>query len=84
MARDRNAKRILASQFNPRLPPTQALVQSQLILSFGIGFAVVPLVALTASRRIMGEYRNPAWLTALAWVVVAAVLALNVAVIATA
>ncbi len=25
MARDRNAKRILASQFNPRLPPTQAL-----------------------------------------------------------
>ncbi len=59
-------------------------MQSQLVLSFGIGFAVVPLVALTASRRIMGEYRNPAWLTALAWVVVAAVLALNVAVIATA
>ncbi|MHA6511021.1 Nramp family divalent metal transporter [Tessaracoccus sp. Z1128] len=65
------------------LPPTQALVQSQLILSFGIGFAVVPLVALTASRRTMGEYRNPVWLTAVAWAVVAAVLALNVAVIVT-
>ncbi len=65
------------------LPPTQALVQSQLILSFGIGFAVVPLVAMTASRATMGEHRNPAWLTAVAWAVVAAVLALNVAVIAT-
>ncbi|MHA6524121.1 Nramp family divalent metal transporter [Tessaracoccus sp. G1721] len=66
------------------LPPTEALVQSQLVLSFGIGFAVVPLVAFTASRRTMGEHRNPVWLTAIAWAVVAAVLALNVAVIATA
>jgi len=65
------------------LPPTEALVQSQLVLSFGIGFAVVPLVVLTASRRTMGDYRNPQWLTAAAWVVVAAVLSLNVAVIAT-
>lgn len=65
------------------LPPTEALVQSQLVLSFGIGFAVVPLVVLTASRRTMGDYRNPRWLTAAAWVVVAAVLSLNVAVIAT-
>lgn len=65
------------------LPPTEALVQSQLVLSFGIGFAVVPLVVLTASRRTMGDYRNPRWLTATAWVVVAAVLSLNVAVIAT-
>jgi len=65
------------------LAPTQALVQSQLVLSFGIGFAVVPLVVLTASRRTMGDYRNPRWLTAAAWVVVAAVLSLNVAVVAT-
>jgi len=65
------------------LPPTEALVQSQLVLSFGIGFAVVPLVVLTASRRTMGDYRNPRWLTAAAWVVVAAVLSLNVTVIAT-
>ena len=65
------------------LAPTEALVQSQLVLSFGIGFAVVPLVVLTASRRTMGDYRNPRWLTAAAWVVVAAVLSLNVAVIAT-
>lgn len=63
------------------LPPTEALVQSQLVLSFGIAFAVVPLVWLTSRRRIMGKHRNPPWLTSLAWAVVAAILALNVAVI---
>ena len=65
------------------LDPTRALVESQLVLSFGIAFAVVPLVMFTASRRTMGEHRNPGWLTALAWVVVGAVVALNVAVLAT-
>lgn len=66
------------------LPPTQALVDSQLVLSFGIAFAIVPLVLLTSNRRLMGEHRNPGWLTALAWLVVGAVVALNVAVLATA
>ena len=66
------------------LSPTRALVDSQLVLSFGIAFAVVPLVVLTASRRVMGQYRNPGWLTALTWLVVGAVVALNVAVLMTA
>lgn len=66
------------------LPPTEALVESQLVLSFGIVFAVVPLVVLTARRRTMGEHRNPVWLTVVAWAVVGAVLALNVAVVLTA
>lgn len=66
------------------LSPTRALVDSQLVLSFGIAFAVVPLAVLTASRRVMGQYRNPGWLTALSWLVVGAVVALNVAVLMTA
>lgn len=66
------------------LHPTQALVQSQVVLSFGIGFALVPLVLLTSSERVMGRFRSATWLAALAWVVVAAVIALNVAVLATA
>lgn len=64
--------------------PTQALVWSQLVLSFGIGFALVPLVVLTSRRRVMGVHVNRPWLRALAWLVTAAVLALNVAVVATA
>lgn len=66
------------------LPPTEALVQSQLVLSFGIAFAVVPLVVLTSRRSLMGEHRNPPALTALAWAVVGAVVALNIAVVVTA
>jgi manganese transport protein len=45
---------ILAVGFDPTL----ALVLSQVVLSFGIPFALVPLVALTAQRRTLGDYRN--------------------------
>lgn len=38
--------------------PTLALVLSQVVLSFGIPFALVPLIALTASRDLLGVYRN--------------------------
>ncbi len=38
--------------------PTLALVLSQVVLSFGIPFALIPLVALTAQRRILGVFRN--------------------------
>ena len=38
--------------------PTMALVLSQVVLSFGIPFALVPLVALTARRDVLGAYRN--------------------------
>ena len=38
--------------------PTLALVLSQVVLSFGIPFALIPLVALTAKREVLGEFRN--------------------------
>ena len=38
--------------------PTQALVISQVVLSFGIPFALIPLVLLTSRRRIMGALVN--------------------------
>jgi manganese transport protein len=37
---------------------TLALVLSQVVLSFGIPFALIPLVALTAKRDVLGDYRN--------------------------
>jgi len=40
------------------IDPTLALVLSQVVLSFGIPFALIPLVALTARREVLGEYRN--------------------------
>ncbi|WP_299089047.1 Nramp family divalent metal transporter [uncultured Microbacterium sp.] len=44
--------------------PTQALILSQVVLSFGIPFALIPLVVLTAKREVLGGYRNRWWTTA--------------------
>lgn len=57
--------------------PTWALVLSQVVLSFGIPFALVPLVLLTSRRSVVGEWVNHRVVTAAAWVVAAAVITLN-------
>ncbi|MDB5440699.1 MAG: divalent metal cation transporter [Caulobacteraceae bacterium] len=53
------------------------LILSQVVLSIQLPFAVVPLVIFTADRRRMGALVNPLWLTALAWVITAAIVLLN-------
>lgn len=58
--------------------PTPALVLSQVVLSFGIPFAIVPLVRLTSERALMGELVNRRWVTATGWAVAVVVSALNV------
>ena len=57
--------------------PSGALVVSQVLLSLGIPFALIPLVRLTSSTEVMGEHVNPRALTAAAWVVAAIVVTLN-------
>jgi manganese transport protein len=57
---------------------TQSLVISQVVLSFGIPFALVPLVMLTSKREIMGEMVNRKLTTVVASIVAAAIIALNV------
>jgi manganese transport protein len=56
---------------------TQALVVSQVVLSFGIPFALWPLVRLTASRAVMGDLVNARPTTAAAGAVAAAITVLN-------
>jgi manganese transport protein len=53
------------------------LVFSQVVLSFQLPFAIVPLVQYTADRTKMGAFVNRKWITALAWFVAATVIALN-------
>jgi manganese transport protein len=48
---------------------TNLLVFSQVILSLQLPFAVIPLVIFTSNRRLMGEFVNPFWLKAVAWLV---------------
>jgi manganese transport protein len=59
------------------LDPSHSLVMSQVVLSFGIPFALVPLVLLTRRRDIMGSLVNRRLTTVLASVVAALIIALN-------
>jgi manganese transport protein len=57
--------------------PTNALVLSQVVLSFGIPFALIPLVLLTRRKDVMGVHVNRALTTRVAWVMVAVISGLN-------
>ena len=57
--------------------PTLALVLSQVVLSFGIPFALVPLVRLTSLRSLLGESVNRWWTTALAVLAATLLIVLN-------
>jgi manganese transport protein len=57
--------------------PTQALVLSQVVLSFGIPFALVPLVLLTRRRDIMAELVNWRLTTTVAGLAAAVIILLN-------
>ncbi|AUG31052.1 divalent metal cation transporter [Microbacterium hominis] len=57
--------------------PTWALILSQVVLSFGIPFALIPLVALTARRDVLGAHRNRWWTTVAGALASAFLVALN-------
>ncbi len=60
------------------LDPTRTLVLSQVVLSFGIPFALIPLVLFTRRKDIMGDLVNHRITTAAAVVTSAVILSLNV------
>jgi manganese transport protein len=57
---------------------TKALVLSQVFLSLGLPFAVIPLVMFTRRRDLMGPLTNRGGTTLLAWVMSGLIIALNV------
>jgi manganese transport protein len=59
------------------LDPTHSLVISQVVLSFGIPFALIPLVLLTRRRDIMGSLVNRRVTTVVASLVATVIIALN-------
>ncbi|HST63852.1 MAG TPA: divalent metal cation transporter, partial [Mycobacteriales bacterium] len=60
-----------------RLPATASLVISQVVLSFGIPFALVPLVLLTRRADVMGALVNRRLTTVLGAVVSGLIIVLN-------
>ncbi|BAV40163.1 Nramp family divalent metal transporter [Mycobacterium ulcerans] len=63
------------------LDPTRTLVLSQVVLSFGIPFAVLPLVRLTSNPEVMGSGTNHRLTTWIGWGVAVLISVLNVALI---
>jgi manganese transport protein len=53
------------------------LVFSQVVLSMQLPFAVIPLVRFVSDRSKMGALVIPRWLQAVAWIVAAVILVLN-------
>jgi len=64
---------LIASHFDP----TRALVLSQVLLSFGIPFAMIPLVIFTRDRRLMGNLVNSRLTNYAAYAVAAMIITLN-------
>jgi manganese transport protein len=59
------------------LPTTDTLVVSQVVLSFGIPFALIPLIIMSSNREVMGAMVNRRRTTLAASVVAAIIIALN-------
>jgi manganese transport protein len=65
---------VIAIGFNP----SRALVLSQVVLSFGIPFALIPLLLFCRNRELMGSLVNHRVTTIIATGVVAVIVSLNV------
>lgn len=59
------------------LNPSRALVLSQVVLSFGIPFALIPLILFTARRDLMGALVNRRITNVAAGIAAAVIIALN-------
>lgn len=59
------------------LDPTRILVMSQVLLSFGIALATVPLLIFTSNAKLMGDSVNTRWVRGIGWAIVAIVVSLN-------
>ncbi len=57
--------------------PTTALIFSQVVLSWGIPFALIPLIIVTGNREVMGEHRSHGVVRALAAIATALVIVIN-------
>jgi manganese transport protein len=58
------------------------LVLSQVVLSLQLPFAIIPLIHAVADKKRMGEFSIAPWIQALAWIVAAIIVGLNVKLVA--
>jgi manganese transport protein len=68
---------VLVIGFAGEQAATGLLILSQVVLSFQLPFAVVPLVRFTSEREKMGEFANRRWVAVLAWAMAVVIILLN-------
>lgn len=59
------------------IDPTRILIMSQVLLSFGIALALVPLLMFTGNIKLMKELVNSEWINLIGWLIAAIVIILN-------
>lgn len=59
------------------LDPTRTLVLSQVILSFGVPFALIPLLMFTSDRSVMGVLVSKPYTTVIGWLIATLIIGLN-------
>jgi manganese transport protein len=69
---------VIVTAFYGERGTSQLLVFSQVILSMQLPFAVIPLVRFVSDRRKMGDFAISRTVAAVAWIVAAIIVALNV------
>ena len=57
--------------------PSKALVISQVVLSFGIAFALIPLIMFTSNKKLMGKLVNHLVTSICAWIIAVLIISLN-------
>lgn len=60
------------------IDPTRILIMSQVLLSFGIALALVPLLVFTGNIKLMNELVNSIWINAVGWLITVIVVILNI------
>jgi manganese transport protein len=68
---------ILVTAFVGEKATTELLILSQVILSFQLAFAVVPLIRFTNSKIIMKDFANSLWLKVTSWLIAIFIISLN-------
>jgi manganese transport protein len=60
------------------IDPLRMLVLSQVVLSFQLPFAIVPLLLFTSNKALMGEFTNKKWVNVLGIICAVIIIALNI------
>lgn len=60
------------------IDPLRMLVLSQVVLSFQLPFAIIPLLLFTSNKKLMGEFTNKKWVNVLGIICAVVIIALNI------